>query len=239
MQNIIKIPDDILYLVHTTSKKYKDENENLIWKEIKTFGIDQHPGCYFSLITKYNRLTEKLFPSTDCLIFSRNLLKQINYHINMCDNNGFITEENTFFPWNLEEAVKKIKENTNLPLDKDNVNYHRMNEVIFHDAVSMDFLCLDMPCKFFSNDFLPDYSIENNINPNLTLLPFYCFAQPEEDNRYKSSINFFTKLAYIFNIDTKLSKNEIINKIIEKAPFFQENRHLQNIDILINEIYNK
>lgn len=239
MQNIIKIPDDILYLVHTTSKKYKDENGNLIWKEIKTLGIDQHPGCYFSLITKYNRLTEKIFPGTECLIFSKKLLKQINYHINICDNNGFITEENTFFPWNLEEAVKKIKENANLPLDKDNVNYHRMNEVIFHDAVSIDFLCLDMPCKFFSNDFLPDYSIENNINPNLTLLPFYCFAQPEQDNRYKSSINFFKKLAYIFNIDTNLSKDEIINKIIEKAPFFQENRHLQNIDILINEIYNK
>ena len=83
MQNII-IPDDILYLVHITSKKYKDEDGNLIWKELKTRGIDQHTGCYFSLITKYNRLTEKLFPGTDCLLFSRNLLKQINYHINIC-----------------------------------------------------------------------------------------------------------------------------------------------------------
>lgn len=239
MRNIIKIPDDILYLVHITSKKYKDENNKLIWKEIKTTGIDQHPGCYFSLITKYNRLTEKLFPGTECLIFSRNLLKQINYHINICDNNGFITEENTFYPWNLEEAIKKIKENANLPLDEDKVNYHRMNEVIFHDAISMDYLCLDIPSKIFSTDFLPEYSIENEVNPNLTLLPFYCFAQPEEDNRYKSSIKFFKILAEVFDIDTNLSKDEIINKIIEKAPFFQENRHLQNIDILINEINNK
>ena len=36
MQNKIKIPDDILYLVHITSKKYKDENNKLIWNEIKT-----------------------------------------------------------------------------------------------------------------------------------------------------------------------------------------------------------
>ena len=235
MQNIIKIPDDILYLVHITSKKYKDEDDNLIWKEIKTRGIDQHPGCYFSLITKYNRLTEKLFPGTDCLIFSRNLLKQINYHINICDNNGFITEENTFFPWNLEEAVKRIKENANLPLDEEKVNYHRMNEVIFHDAVSMDYLCLNIPSKIFSTDFLPEYSIENEVKPNISLLPFYCFAQPEENNRYKSSSRFFRKLAEVFNIDTKLSKDEIIKKMIKKEHFLQENRHLQNLDILIDK----
>jgi len=235
MQNIIKIPDDILYLVHITSKKYKDEHGNLIWKEIKTKGIDQHPGCYFSLITKYNRLTEKLFPGTDCLIFSRNLLKQINYHINICDNNGFITEENTFFPWNLEEAVKRIKENANLPLDEENVNYHRMNEVIFHDPVSMDYLCVNMPSKIFSNDFLPDYVIENQVKPNVSLLPFYCFAPIKNINRYESSIRFFKKLAEVFNIDAKLSKDEIIKKMIEKSPYLRENRHLQNIHILIDK----
>jgi hypothetical protein len=163
---ITEIPEDILYLVHTTSKKYKDKDGNIIWTEIKASGTDQHPGAYFSLITKDNRLTEKLFPSTECLIFSRNLLKQTNYHINMCDNNGFITEGNTFFPWNLQEAVEKIRENSFIPLDEENVNYHRMNEVVFHDAVPIDYLCLDMPCKFFSNDFLPDYSIENDVKPN-------------------------------------------------------------------------
>ena len=168
MENTIKIPDDILYLVHITSKKYKDNNGNLIWTEIKASGTDQYPGAYFSLITKDNRLTEKLFPGTDCLIFSRNLLKQINYHINICDNNGFITEGNTFFPWNLQDAVKKIKANSILPLDEENVNYHRMNEVVFHDAVPMDYLCLDMPSKFFSNDFLPEYSIENEVKPNMS-----------------------------------------------------------------------
>ena len=99
---------------------------------------------YFSLITKYNRLTEKLFPGTECLLFSRNLLKQINYHINICDNNGFITEGNTFFPWNIEYALEKIRENANLPINEEVVNYHRMNEVIIHDDVLMDYLCQDM-----------------------------------------------------------------------------------------------
>jgi hypothetical protein len=49
MENTIKIPDKILYLVHTTSRKYKDENGNLIWSELKESGTDQHPGAYFSL----------------------------------------------------------------------------------------------------------------------------------------------------------------------------------------------
>lgn len=237
MKNIIKIPDEILYLVHTTSKKYKDENGNLIWSEIKAIETDQHPGAYFSLITKDNRLTEKLFPATECLIFSRNLLKQINYHINMCDNNGLMTEGNTFFPWNLEAAVEKIRENSLLPLHEENVNYHRMNEVVIHDAVPMEYLCLDMQTKFFSNDFLPDYHIENEVNPNMSLLPFYCFAELEENNRYKgSSINFFKKIAELCNIDKTLSKDEIIQKIIEKAPFLQKNRHLQNI-VMLQNIY--
>ena len=238
MENIIKIPDDVLYLVHITSKKYKDKNGNLIWTEIKASGTDQHPGAYFSLITKDNRLTEKLFPGTDCLIFSKNLLKQINYHINICDNDGFITEENSFFPWNLQGVVEKIRENSILPIDEEKVNYHRMNEVVFHDSIPMDYLCLDLPRKFFSNDFLPEYSIENEVKPDMSLLPFYCFAKIEENNKYKSSSSFFKKIAEFCNIDKTLSKDEIIEKIIEKAPFLQKNRHLQNIDILRN-IYQK
>ena len=43
----------------------------------------------------------------------------------------------------------------------------------------------------------------------------------------------------IFLIDflTKLSKDEIINKMIEKSPYLQENRHLQNIHILIDKLF--
>ncbi len=244
MEITIKIPDDVLYLVHTTSKKYKDDKGCVKWKEIKISGTDQHPGSYFSLITKDNRLTEKLFPATECLVFSRNLLKQINYHINMCDNNGFITEGNTFFPWSLQEAVEKIRENTALPLEEENVNYHRMNEVVFHDPIPMDYLCLELETQFFLNDFLPEQPIENNVKPNLSLLPFYCFAPIKGINRYESSSEFFIRIAELCNInmnmnmDNPLFKDEIIGKIVEKSRFLQENRHLQNMDILYN-MYHK
>ncbi len=228
MQHITKLPDDILYLVHTTSKKYKNDT-GILWKEITASGSDQHPGAYFSLITKHNRLTEKLFPASNTLIFSRNLLKQMNYHINMCDNNGFITEGNTFFPWNLQEAIEKIQENASIPLDDDAVNYHRMNEVVFHDGVPMEYLCLELETQFFCNDFLPDYQIENEIQPNMELIPFYCFAPIKGITRYHSSYEFIKKFAELCGIiidDYTLSKDEILEKIVEKSIILQKNRQI-------------
>lgn len=159
-EHVIKIPNDILYLIHIT----KDKNtEN--WKQVNSNQEDasQYPGAYFTLITKDNRLTEQLYAGNYCLIFSRNLLKKTNYHINVSDNNGFITENNTYFPENLKEAVEKIKENSSLcGIDEENSwksNDKCMNEVVFHDAVSMDYLCMTIK-KGFDNSFLPDYPIE-------------------------------------------------------------------------------
>lgn len=159
-ERVIKIPNDILYLIHIT----KDKNtEN--WKQVNSNQEDasQYPGVYFTLITKDNRLTEQLYAGNYCLIFSRNLLKKTNYHINASDNNGFITENNTYFPENLKEAVEKIKENSSLcGIDEENSwksNDKCMNEVVFHDAVSMDYLCMTIK-KGFDNSFLPDYPIE-------------------------------------------------------------------------------
>uniref|UniRef100_A0A6C0LBW5 Uncharacterized protein n=1 Tax=viral metagenome TaxID=1070528 RepID=A0A6C0LBW5_9ZZZZ len=233
MKDIIQIPEDILYLVHITKDGYKDENGNLIWTELQASGTDQYPGVYFTLITKDNRLTEKLFYGKNILIFSRNLLKQFDYHINVSDNNGFITENNTYFPWNLEQAVKKIKENASLPENEDEVNYHRMNEAVFHDPVPMEYLCMDILNKG-GNQVLPDYPIENDVKPNMSLLPFYCFAQPEENNRLTSSPEFFKKIAEFCGVDQTLSKDEIIEKIRKKMPFLQSHRDKQNIQMLKN-----
>jgi hypothetical protein len=235
MNYLIQIPENILYLVHVTKNEYKDATGKLVWTEIRASGTDQYPGAYFTLITKDNRLTEELYSGPKCLIFSRNLLKQFNYHINVSDNNGFISEKNTYFPWNLEEAVEKIKENAALPLDEDDINYQRMNEVVFHDSVPMEYLCMDLPNK--GNKFLPDYPIENDVKPNTSLLPFYCFAQPEENNRLTSSHKFFEKFAEFCNIDKSLSKEEIIEKMQENIPFLESHRDKQNIEMLKN-IYN-
>lgn len=160
-ENEIKIPNDILYLIHIT----KDKNHES-WKQVNINKEDtsQYQGAYFTLITKDNRLTEQLYTGKYCLIFSRNLLKKSNYHINISDNNGFITDNNTYFSENLKEVVKKIKENSSLcGKDEENswkINDKCMNEVVFHDAVSMDYLCKTI-VKGFDNSFLPNYPIEN------------------------------------------------------------------------------
>jgi len=87
--------NDILYLVHTSSL-YNDK-----WTELKTSSLHaiehQFPGVYFSLITKDNINSEKLFENDTILIFSKKLLEQENYHINITDYNGFINEKNTYF----------------------------------------------------------------------------------------------------------------------------------------------
>ena len=55
-----------------------------------------------------------------------------------------------------------------------------MNEVIFHDPVPMEYCCMEIDRSGLScllepgNDFLPDYPIDNHIQPNKNLLPFYC-----------------------------------------------------------------
>jgi hypothetical protein len=79
MENLIQIPEDILYLIHTTKDGYKDETGKIIWSEIRASGTDQYPGAYFTLITKDNRLTEQLFPRKNILIFSRNLLHLLTF----------------------------------------------------------------------------------------------------------------------------------------------------------------
>lgn len=172
MNNLIKIPDDILYLIHITQNENTDN-----WEQINIHQEDssQYPGAYFTLITKDNRLTEKLYPGKFCLIFSRNLLKQSNYHINISDDNGRITQNNTYFSWNLEEAVDKIRENSYLcGKEEENswkINDKCMNEVVFHDPVSMDYLCMTIK-KGFDNSFLPDFPIENKKSGGKNIFKF-------------------------------------------------------------------
>ena len=131
--------EDIYYLVHKTkTDDYKK------WSELKPSKLKaskssiaeagvQFPGVYFSLITKDNINSERLYAGKYVLIFSYKLLNQKNYHINIHDNNGFITETNTYYPWNIKDAVDKIasmKKTT--------------NEVVFHDPISMKYCCREI-----------------------------------------------------------------------------------------------
>ena len=100
------------------------------------------------------------------------------------DKQGFISEHNTFYPWNFADFLNKIKEQP----DKES----SMNEIVFHDPVSMKYLYrilkrpyidetfAKMQKDIFGNYYLPNKRIQNSRTPNLTLEPFYCL--PFEDS---------------------------------------------------------
>jgi len=229
--------DDILYLIHNTY------TYDTTWTELKISSIDhidhQFPGVYFTLITKDNLKTESLYGYNHILVFSKKLLEQENYHINIRDYNGFINEKNTYYPWTLNKAVKKIKQITK------KTKYYMGNEVIFHDPIPMKYLCMVIINKsvtYHISDkygvnlgtiLLPHYEIYNDELPDKTKIPFFC--APYEQNytgidAFKlSSDKFYKKMAILCNVDKNKSKKEIIEEIKKKSLMFYNNREKQKL----------
>ena len=219
--------DDILYLVHTTY--YFDNN----WKELKTSSINdvnhQFPGVYLTLITKKNTNKEELYDYNEILIFSKKLLEQENYHINIRDYNGYINEKNTYFPWELDKAIKKINKGN---------KYKIGNEIIFHDPIPLKYLCMKINIKSINNNIpknklLPNIEIYNDEPADKTKIPFYCV--PLEENytgigKYKlSSKKFYEKMAILCNINKNQSKEKIIEEIKNKMIELYNNREKQKL----------
>ena len=236
--------DDILYLVHAVSKYDNSKPYVNLRPSRLTDSDEQFPGVFFTLITKQNRHREPLYEDDNVLIFSKKLLLQHNFHININDYNGFINEKNTYLSWQLDAAVKKIAE---MPV---NEKLYVGNEVVFHDPIPMKYLCLYIqkyniskeltPKTLFTKEtslFLPNNEIYNDEEPDMTKIPFYCI--PNENNytgtgkNSISSRNFYEKMAEMCNI--KVSKtdsiDDIINKIKENIDYLYNKREILNIDI--------
>jgi len=227
--------EDIYYLVHAT-----DDRECLNWTELRTSKFNtnhQFPGVYFSLITKDNIEKESIYYGKYILIFSKNLLYQKNYHINLVDYNGIITEKNTYYPWMLHQFISKNKE---LCAD----GRSTMNEIVFHDNIDMKYCCcVNIRNKNDEDYLLPKMQFENNTLPDMTKIPFFCF--PFEhiytgcNPLPKSSIEWYITMSKIANIDDTAETAEatetadtIIEKIKGKAEYLYNNREKQNISIL-------
>ena len=223
--------DDIYYLVHITD----NDNDTKYCTELRTSKVedyeDQFPGVYLTLITKENIHNVDLYPGKkQILIFTKKLLEQLNWHINLRDYNGYISEHNTYFPWNLTDAISKINKNEN----KDNIGH----EVVFHDPIPMKYLCLVINnlSKVSNNMILPNIPIENKVEPDMTKKPFYCYPLEKNytgiDPFPESSRDFFIKMAIVGNVNINLPTNDIIKQIKEKIPYLYANRQEQQIEIL-------
>ena len=222
--------DDILYLIHSTDKSFNiyDINE-LIPSKFENANL-QFPGVYFSLITKNNINTEPLFSYKNIFIFSKKLLLQKNFHINIRDYNGWINEYNTFFSWDLDKAVNIIN----------NFDNSIGNEVVFHDPISIKYLCSYIKSDPNSNIELPSYIDDLNIPPpDMSKLPFYCVPFENNYNGIKklniSSREFYIKIANmcLIHVTDDKTTDDIIELIKNNMNNFYYNRHLLNINILM------
>ena len=222
--------DDILYLIHSTDKSININDINELIPSKFENANEQFPGVYFSLITKYNINTEPLFSYKNIFIFSKKLLLQKNFHINIRDYNGWINEYNTFFSWDLDKAVNIIN----------NFDNSIGNEVIFHDPISIKYLCSYFKSDPNSNIELPSYIDDLNIPPpDMSKLPFYCVPFENNYNGIKklniSSREFYIKIAKMCLIQETDDKttDDIIELIKNNMNKFYYNRHLLNINLLM------
>ena len=215
--------EDVYYLVHVT-RDYSPK-----WKELKPSPLsdyeNQYPGVYFSIVTKQNIDKIQLYPGKQILLFSKLLLDQQNYHINKRDYNGYVSEENTYYPWNLKEAIENISDS---------------NEVVFHDPISMKHLCavisksnISYDIEMENNMLLPALPLYSDEKLDVTTKPFLCYPL---ENNYRginpipqSSNKFFKKMAEMCGVNSSLETNVIIKKITEQIPQMYKNRDIQNI----------
>jgi hypothetical protein len=226
--------EKIYYLIHTT-----DNPDCINWTELRSAEFnttDQFPGVYLSIITKDNINTEYIFPGKYIIILSKKLLLQKNYHINLTDYNGIVSEKNTYFPWNLHKFMSK-----NRSLLSSN---ETQSEVVFHDDIDMKYCCgiisiLKKDTNIKINNFLPEIEFENEEDPDMTKDPFFCYPF---ENIYtgsnplpKSSNKWYEMMSKVCKVDTdeaNTTPEDIIEKIKNNASELYKYRHKQNIDLL-------
>jgi hypothetical protein len=216
--NIERIENKIKYKgLCSTENNEEYSNENF---------CDEFPGVYMSYISKSDIKKKISYIGKVLLIFDKTLLQQKNYHINLVDNNGYISENITYFPFNLHKLPNKED------IEKFYKNIYGStpsNEIIFHDKIHLSSLCeiwvknIDiyndlinkipekyhkiMKIKLFYEE---DVKRPNNIILDKKSLPFYisldylrsgCYQilYPYK-NKKQSSKNHYINIALIANI---------------------------------------
>lgn len=114
--------------------------------DILVEAMDDFPGVYMSWHLGGEDMSNML--DDVVLVFPRDLVsKQKTFHLNLCDKNGYFIEGGTFFhddepPDLAQSRADKLKLGGRgvTPVSAE------MNEVVFHDAVSMH-LCVKIYCR--------------------------------------------------------------------------------------------
>ncbi len=236
------LPDAVLYLVHSTNVDPKTISR-LEPPSCEHATTHQFPGVFFTLITKHNRGTESIYPGKHVLVFSASLLLQHNFHINIQDHNGFLSEHNTFYPWQLNQAVKALSKSTT-----------HTNEVVFHDAVDVAYMCraIERPrnsdpnfLQYIMNGgvnaILPNKRLVGTRHPDMSKIPFYAHAMehlytgiPLGNGWRPSSMAWYRKMADLACLShpRPRKKSELIKLLEQVTQRLCRDRAAQNFDAL-------
>lgn len=260
--------DDVLYLVHVTNsnpnewtnKKLKAA-DFLIQDESESVRIDQFPGVFLSIVTRQNESDPGLYPGGNYkMYFSKNLLKQNNFHINMGDFQGIVAQNMTYYPWQLSTALNSIKrfaeektqEDTEFKMKFQIVEGKNSVEVVFHDDVLFDSLFKIEVLDDNDTTTPPKIIYENpsalNFREDVTKLPFFVFPFEKyyeslelyENKIPRSDLSFFRAMGRLANLEIKdtdtieMIVNALLNGVSETM---YRNRRLQNLDSFIGSYH--
>lgn len=258
--------EDVLYLVHIT----KTNPNEWIEKKLKSAIFDtrdQFPGVFFSIVTKQNEANVNLYPGGNYkLYFSKNLLKQKNFHINMGDFQGYIGQNMTYYPWQLPTALESIKRIAEVKTEKDKEFKEKFTifgnnavELVFHDDVLFDYLSKVEFIDRFDENFDEKLVIRDPVTiytnplaidfkPDLTKLPFFVYpfernygsAAQYEGKIPKSDLSFFRSMARLANL--LIADTDTIDMIVDRlenklSETIYRNRSLQNFDTFIGSYH--
>ena len=196
------------------------------------------PGIYMEYITDTNISKPLLIGEGVWFVFSKKLLEQKNYHCNIIDNNGYISENLTYFNFNLD---KMPKQSDVIKFYKDIYGSFPGNEIIFHDKISLSALCeiwvttkkqynelfSKLPPKYgnlikIKRKYPRKVNCPKNIEIDTKSLPFFISLDFKKSGYYKayypyktktkSSKSFIKKIAKIAGIsDNDINKYDLSN----------------------------
>lgn len=206
------------------------------WSENK-YG-EEFPGIFMNYITENDVHDSIRYWGDIMLVFSKKLLNQNNYHINIIDNNGYISENLTFFKFNIDK----------MPNQKDVVDFYEKiymdypgNEIVFHDKIHISSLCeiwvdkkenyhkliKQIPKKYINlvkikRKYPKSVKCPNKIKIDTESLPFllsldfmkssYFKAYYPYKNKTTSSKTFYKKMCHLANItDKEIQKYDLTN----------------------------
>ncbi len=199
----------------------------------------EFPGIFMNYITDTN-ISKPIGNSEPIilLVFSKKLLEQKNYHLNIIDNNGLFSENITYFSFNLDK----------MPNQSDVIKFYKNiygnfpgNEIVFHDKISLSALCeiwvttkkqyneliSKLPSKYsnlvkIKRKYTRKVNCPKNIEIDTKSLPFLISLDFGKSGLYKafypyktkteSSKSHFKKIAKIAGIsDNDINKYDLSN----------------------------